>query len=184
MKKYIFILAAVVLGLSVFGVARANPLFFAVTTQTATATTSPSYMTAGTATTTLTLDTYSSGNSRAAYSATLLIQLAASSTATTLRTNIEYSQDGVDWYQDGGSLFPNFATTSKPFDIGQVNQFSLTYASSTAGLGAVPASQATTTRAVKINTPTRYVRAVFTLPTGSAAGAVWAQFVPIKEVAE
>lgn len=177
-------IAAMVWGLVASKPVSANPTFFPVTVQTSSSTTSPAYMTAGTATSTLTLDTYSSGNPRGASKAALLIQLVASSTATVLRTNIEYSHDGIDYYQDGGTMIDGFSTTSKPFDIGQVNQFTFTYASSTAGLGSTTPSQSTTTRAVRINTPTRFVRAVFTIPVGSAAGAVWAQFVPNKEVAE
>lgn len=186
MKKVIsiIIIAAVFVlgGYASINVVKANPTFAPVTVQTATATSTITYMSPGVATTTLTLDTYSSGNPRLAYNATLLIQFVGTSTASILNTNIQYSQDGIDWYQDGGSLTNNFATTTKPFDIGQVNTFNYTFSSTSPSLGA--AISATSTRAVRVNTPTRYVRALFTMPIGSANGAIWAQFVPIKEVAE
>lgn len=189
MKKYILSIAplsllAIVLIFGLGPVVSANPIFFPVTTQTATATSSPAFMTAGTATSTLTLDTYSSGNPRGAMMAALLIQFVASSTSSVLNTNIEYSQDNVDWYQDGGNITTNFATSSKPFDISSVNQYRYGWLGTQAGLPAVVLTTGTTTRALYVRTPTRYVRAIFTLPVGSAAGAVWGQFVPTKEVAE
>lgn len=164
---------------------KANPYVSATPVRTATATTTVTYMTPGTATTTLTYDTFLVGTNtiattKASY-ATLLIQFAGSSTASVLRTNIEYSDDGIDWYQDGGTSF-NFATSTKPYDIGQVAFFNYAFSSTTAGLGA--AINATSTRAVILNTPLRYTRAIFTLPIGSLNGAVWAQIVPTKERSE
>lgn len=191
MKKVISTIAIVALfvlgGYVSVNKVKANPIFAPITVQTATATTTPVFMTPGTATTTLVLDTYSSGNSRLAMNATLLVQFLGSSTASILNINTQYSQDGIDWYQDGGSLTNNFATTSKPFDIGQVNTFNFTYSSTTASLAVNPGLGVGTTtanRAVRVNTPTRYVRALFTLPIGSTNGAIWSQFVPTKEVAE
>lgn len=189
MKKFLIIIAAASTMIVAFlcaGPVFANPLFFnAPYVSTAIATTTPSYMTAGTATTTLTYDTYASvGNITATLKGALLVQLVGSSTATVLNVNTEYSQDGIDWYQDAGLFNVGYATSSKPVDIGQVNQFTFAFASSTAGLGAVPALNATTSRAIPVSTPTRFVRFVFTLPVGSKSGAVWAQFVPQKEYAE
>lgn len=167
------------------GVVHANPLQTAPTVQTATATTSPSYMTAGTATTSLVFDSYIPGANKISDQAVLLIQLVASTTATTLNTNLEYSQDAIDWYQDGGTMAANYATTSKPFDISQVNQFKLNYATSTAGLAGIGATATSTlTRVLMLKTPTRYIRAVFTLPVGSAAGGVWAQFLASRQVSQ
>lgn len=183
MRKYIYItiiaLLAIIVGTA--HTAEANPIFFPTTCQTATATTSVTYMSAGLATTTLSCDSYSSGNPRGALRMSLLTQFAATSSSI-LKINIEYSQDNIDWYQDGGNINFNFATTTKPFDIGQVNSYTYNYSSTTPGLGA--ALNATSTRIVLINTPTRYVRAVYTIPSGSTAGAVWAQLVPIKEASQ
>lgn len=183
LKHYIlsFILMAIVtLGVAVH-VAKAGPLFFPVTTQTATATTTVSFLNAGTGTTTLSVNAYGSGTASAIKHGILLVQFAGSSTASTLKINKEYSQDNVDWYQDGGDFTDGFSTTTKPFDISQVNQYTFAFASSTAGLGSVPALQATTTRAINVQTPTKFIRFIFTLPVGSTNGAVWAQFVPVKE---
>lgn len=186
MKKFIAIIAVALLliigGYVSVNTVKANPIFAPITVQTATATTTVNYLTPGTATTTLTMDTYSSGNPRLAFGASLLLQFAGSSTASILNTNIQYSQDSVDWYQDGGSYTQNFASTSKPFDIGQVHVITYGYTAQDASLRA--AINATSTRALHISTPTRYVRAIFTLPIGSGNGAIWAQMVPVKEVAE
>ncbi len=189
MKKILIIIAtlgSIVGALFWGGTALANPLFFPATVQTASATGTPAYMTAGTGTSTLTWDSYvAAGNYTGTLKGTLLIQLAASSTATVLRANVEYSQDGVDWYQTNALFANTYSTTSTPIiDIGQVNQYSFAFASSTAGLGSVGTTTATSTRALPISVPTRFARFVFTLATGSTPGAVWAQFVPIKERAE
>ncbi len=201
MKKLIIALGALlgigVLGLGM-GVVYGNPLSFLAPLATNTATTSPTYMTAGTATTTICYDSFSATGSCTAVATgatgrplssdrvALLVQMVASSTLTPLiqlRVNTEYSQDGIDWYQDGGTAQNNFATTTKPFDISQVPQYNLNFASSTAGLGAVPAgvTTATTTRIIVLTTPTRFVRAIFTVPIGSGASNVWAQLVPSRQ---
>ena len=144
-------------------------------------------MTAGTATSSVIMDSYlvSKGvvSPYATDKAVLLIQFVGSSTSSVLNTNIEYSQDGIDWYQSTDTLVPGYATTSEPvFDISNVPQYRLIYASSTAGLASTTISQSTTTRAVNIMTPTRYVRAIFT-ETG-AAGAVWSQFIPERQTTQ
>src|SRR4051812_45173783 len=78
----------------------ANPLYFPVASNV-TATTSVTYFTTGTATTTLTtLDAYASTSGRAADNSVLLIQMAASSTSSVLQGKVEYSQDGIDWYDN------------------------------------------------------------------------------------
>lgn len=171
--------------LTIFGVlnvAHANPLQFKPSIQTSVSTTTPAYMTAGTATTTLTFDSYATGQPFTTDQAVLLIQFAGSSTASTLNTNLEFSQDGIDWYQDGGTLENAFASTTKPFYLNPVNQYSLAASTSTpAGLGKPGATDATTTRAILVKTPTRFIRAVWSLPIGSAAGAVWGQWIPSRQ---
>lgn len=169
--------------LAIAGLAQANPLSFLSTSKSAAATTTQSFMTAGTATTTHSYDAYSQPSGFALNQATLLVQMGASSTASELRINIEYSHDNIDWFEDGGTLANNFATSSKPFDISQVNQFKLTFASSTPG-GLSTVGDATTTRAILVKTPTRFMRAVFTLAAGSAGANVWSEWVPIKEASE
>ncbi len=178
---------ALLIGVSNYHVARANPLVSATPVKTASATTSLSFMTPGTGTTTLTYDTFAVGGAiisttKATYAA-LLTQFTATSTASAVNINIEYSDDGVDWYQDGGTSY-NYSTTSKPYDLSQAASFRLNYASSTAGLGAIPASSTPATRLVILNTPLRYLRAIYTIPIGASNGAVWAQIVPTKERSE
>lgn len=175
-----FIPAFAVLALVVIAVtlmtdtAKANPSVF-INTATATATTSPAYLTAGTATTTLTFD-LGSGNSKAADSAELLMMLAGSSTATTLNIDIQYSQNGQDWYATSNGWNADLVSTSTP-NISMVTQYTFPFASSTINRSVVTnANSATSTRAVDVPTPTRYVRAVFTLPVGSAGAALYASF--------
>jgi hypothetical protein len=184
MKNKIIVSIALILGVIVVGTytVKANPSFFPVTVQTATATTSPLFIpSGGTATSTLVLDSYSSGNPRAASQATLLMQLAASTTpgTATLRINIQYSQDNVDWYDTVLNTVGGYSTTTRTFDIGTINQISYPFSSTTADLGA--GFSATSTRAISVQTPTRYVRAVFTSPPGATSLSYWAQWVPLKE---
>lgn len=164
--------------------ASANPLRFGTIMKSATATSTVSYMTAGAATTTSpTLDAYAQPSGFALDRATLLVQYGASSTASILDINVEYSQDGVDWFEDGGNVNFESSTTTRPFFLTEVSKFRLSFASSTPG-GMATAGDATTTRAVIVETPTRYVRAVFTVPVGAADGNVWSAWVPIRETSE
>lgn len=145
------------------------------------ATTGVSYMTAGKATTTLACDMYSFPGSGQgiAQSAVLALQQAGTSTASIVDMNVEYSIDGVDWYQDALS---DRSTTTPQFN-GLVQTFRNQFASSTAGLPAFSASStATTTKMFTIKVPTRYVRVVFTVPVGSPASAIWAELIALKQV--
>jgi hypothetical protein len=186
MKKYIALLITIIIVAIAIPVVRANPLYFPTTVVTATATTSVSYLSAGTGTTTLTVNVYGQtsatnpGTNTGLNFGTLLVQFAGSSTASVLRIAPEYSQDNVDWYQDGGVQAGNWATSTKPFDVSQANFFQFAFSSTSPAGSAVVG--ATSTRAFKVNVPTHFVRFVFTIPTGAMAGAVWAQFIPLKEV--
>lgn len=150
-------------------VANANPLQFKPTVQTATATSSVAYMTAGTATSTLTIDSNAPGQPFVTDQMALLIQNVASSTSSILNIAIQYSQDGIDWYSDNGTV----VATSTPFQI----QVADTYTWTAAGT-------ATTSKALFVRTPTRFVRAVFSVPAGAAAGGVWAQWVPSRQISQ
>jgi len=148
--------------------------------RTATATTSVTYITAGTATTTLICDFYADGtNPTLANGGMLKIQFMGSSTASTLDTYLEYSQDGEDYYE---SAISDKASTSPTKSLGTVQAFSFTFASSTAGhIALANASSTRATRITKIDTPTRFVKAVFVMPVGSTPGAFWAEVQGIKE---
>lgn len=193
MKKIIYLTgiigAMLVTLLVLFNQAKANPSYFTPTVQTATATTSPSYMTPGTSTTTLTFDSHyvnTLGNNTKADSAVLLTQFAGSSTASTLHLEIEYSQDGVDWYRDNLMSLNGISTTTQVMNVSPFNSMDWKFASSTVGgKNLTAASGATSTKAIIIPTPTRYVRVVYSLNiVANGSGAVWAQIVPSKQRSE
>lgn len=169
---------------SFFAVAKANPSFFIRGNSLGTpvcsqfiATTSVSYMTAGTATSTVTLDG-GCGSAQGADSAALMVQFAGSSTAAVLNADIEYSQDNVDWYATGYAGASDAVSASTSPSITSAQQYIFNFASSTINRSITTnANSATSTRIVRIAMPTRYVRAVFSLPVGSTNGAVWAEFV-------
>lgn len=183
-KIFAALLALCAVGLfGVYGIAKANPSYFTPVVSSATATGTVSYMTPGTATTTLTLDSYyvnSAGTPTKADSAVLLTQFTGSSTSSVLGIALEYSQDGIDWYSDALNS-NNSTTTPGVWNISTRNAYSWTF-SNTQTIGGAGGTLATTTRAVNIQTPTRFVRAVYSI-TG-ANGAIWEQFVPAKERAE
>ncbi|MEK7180001.1 MAG: hypothetical protein AAB706_00840 [Patescibacteria group bacterium] len=168
----------------IFGVlpnlAGANPSQI-LESKTATATTTTTNMTAGTATTTLTFDTQNDA-SFPADSATLMIQLTSSTTASIL-AEIQYSQDNIDWYQ---SSLSERATTTPSQSIMAQQFFTFNWATSTVdktadGGAGIAAASSTAKRIVDVKTPTRYVRAIFTMPTGSNLSTLWAQFVAKKQ---
>lgn len=180
MKKIIAFIGAVLVTLGLASVAHANPSYFVPTVQSAPATTTVNYMTSGTATTTLPVyDSFNSGSTYKTDFAVLLEQFIGSSTSSVLNTNIEYSQDGVDWYQDG--IIQN-ATTTQPVNITAANYYTFAWTGKQAG--GLAGSNATSTRAIMIPTPLRFTRVVLSMPVGSAAGATWAQIVPIKQKPE
>lgn len=185
------------LGIIAINTAHANPSQFVGTTQTATASTSPAFMTPGTGTTTLVYDTFntSTGNFYVNNLTELLLQFIASSTASQLNVNLEYANgyqngiaidcvanpNGCDWYEDNTTNLNGFATTTPNNIMAIIPQYQWKFASSTVGQLATPAGNNRATRALSINVPTRYVRAVFTCAAGGAGCAVWGQFVPVKE---
>lgn len=171
--------------LSVVLPASANPLRIGTSQRSATATTTVVAMTPGTATTTNTYDAYSQPSGFALNRATLFVQLGGATVPTaTMNINFEYSNDGVDWYEVAGGYNFGWATSTKPFDLAQVFQYKFNFASSTAGLGVVPLTDATTTRAILVDTPTRYVRAIFSVPPGASNVNVWSEWVPLRETSE
>lgn len=196
-KQTSALLAAFVLLASAFLFAvpvHANPIRLAPPSSTATATTSPTFMTPGTATTTVYLDSFAGNTSSQQYDAvSLLTQLFASSTATTLNMTVEYS-DGVtgvdctatptacDWYQDATITITN-ASTSQPYPITSnlLNTYSWAFASTTQGGAAGVGTSNRALKAIKIPVTTRYVRVFYTLPAGSTNGAVWGKLVPFKQ---
>lgn len=180
------VIVLVVMSLVVFAShpAQANPTGFSCPAYgpNGIASTSISYMTAGTATTTLVYDTYcvagsnqpNNGNTNATNLLSLLTQFNASSTASILGITAEYSQDGVDWYQDNYIA----SSTLGAYPIALPNSYSWTFASST--IKGLPNAGNLVGKLTRLYAPTRYIRVVYTL-TGTA-GAVWGEILPIKEL--
>lgn len=180
MKKFSLIavsliVLAVMIGVSVNSV-RANPSQWE-RKATATATTSVNYMSAGVGTTSLQYDALSAGY-RAADSAALLIQFHGSSTNSVLSWKVEYSQNGVDWYHTDSLITTSVATSTYHVGNGAVNLWA--FASSTPGTATAPIS--TSTKMVQVETPTRFVRAIFSVPVGSTPSAVWAEWIIKKQM--
>lgn len=153
---------------------------FGVGSKTANATTSLQYMTAGTATTTLTYDAYKDGLSTAD-GLSLLLQLTASSTVTKVLVNEEYSQDGIDWYQASQPAIVGNATTTSTVSLQAVPVFSWQFASSSPGLPATPSNDNTDARMIPLSSHTRFVRVIITLPVGSSNAGIWAHLLPVKQ---
>jgi len=187
MKKYIII--GIIIGISIVGFSSfvyANPSYFVPTYATATATTSPAYMTPGTATTTLTFDAYdidqtdeSRGfNPTVLGGLSLAVQYTGSSTDSKLNWQYEFSDDGIDWYWENIETNTNATTTQ----VAQSNRiYEWPFASSTSITGG---SSDRAHKLITVPTPTRYIRTHLYLPVGSTNGAIWAEFIPIKQRSE
>ena len=130
---------------------------------TAAATTTIVYMTPGTGTTTLAYDSLDNGSD----SAVLLTQFTASSTSATLAIRLQYSQNGIDWYDDN-LLSSTNSTTTAVKTVNVANSYAWAAAAAGANL-----------KAIDVPTPTRYVRAIYSV-TGANAG-VWASLVAKKQ---
>ena len=169
MKNKILIVSLIALFIGLTAqIASANPLEFVPTVQTSSVGTSTTALVSPAATSTLTFDTYSAGRPKPSEGATLLLQSTASSTSSVLNIAFEYSQDGIDWYQD--NLINTFSTSSV-ISISQINSYSW-----------VAATTARTSKAISLRTPTRFVRAV--IGGSGATSSVWAQIVPVRQISE
>lgn len=177
------IAAIVVLGFLRINTASANPS--QIIASNTTATTTLSYMTTGTATTTYYMDAQDDGGS-VADTAVFLLNFVGSSTASSINIAYEYAQDnsGLDcvnnptkceWYADVLN-FPNATTTPSIAPLTATRVFSLPYASTTVG-GIGGTGNSRNTRILTVLTPSRYVRAVITMPLASLNGAVWGNFL-------
>lgn len=170
-----------------FGVAEANPDQFlenSMGSAVNVASSSPAFMTPGTATSTNSFDTQSDG-ALPAKSAVLFVALTGSTSATIANIAIEYSQNNNDWYQD---FISGAATTSNNIAFGNPVKFTLNGAtSSQAVIGNQKTVTNTVYRAFEVNVPSRYVRAVITLASSTvitaanANGSVWSNFIAKKE---
>lgn len=159
-------------------IARANPSEFLVENSTTgsviASTTVMGYLSPGVGTTTIpAYDTYNYGNAGqyATNNLALVLQFTGSTTpsnsavaTTTYNVAIEYSQDDVDWYSSATS---QFATTT-------------TLGWETTG-GVLVGSTTPTKVLLNLSAPTRYVRAIVSIPQGSTNGSVWGSFIGQKQ---
>lgn len=174
-----FLFVAYFMGLNTL-LAKASALVFKTDCYTAAATSTLAYMTPGTATTTVTCPMGSDG----ADSASLAIQVNASSTASVFNVYVEESMDGQDWYPIGA---PDTASTT-PYNLSLRAYSTFTFASSTIGgsrsalLGASTTYQGYEAEDNRnhylLDVPVRMKRVrAYTGMTG-ASGAVWMQIIP------
>ncbi len=181
------IISVALIGVALFGLAmagsvHANPSYYTgVVTTNYAATTSPAFLTPGTATTTTPIynayaSTTNGGLTTKADSAGLLVRFCGSSTNAVLNNSVEYSQDGIDWYRNF-VLDPRQTGTTTPQTIGTPFSQNWKFASST--LGGAAGADLCSTAATVIPTPFQYTRVVSSI-TG-ANGSVWVELVPIKE---
>lgn len=159
---------------------KANPSQIAPTAQTATASTTVAYITAGNATTTLSYDAYGNGQYTKADRALLVFQYTASSTNPKLNARVEYSVDNIDWYPQSAALNTSATTTVLTGTFAEYQWNMATSTGDFAGSGNANRLH----QSVAIEMPTRYVRVKFYSPIGGGNGALWAQIIPSKERAE
>lgn len=168
----------------------ANPSFFPPPTGTATATTTQAFIAFGVGTTTLSLDTFQIGNNTKDDRAFIAFQFVSSSTVSipSLNARVEYSNDNQDWYPISNPTNSPATTTGMGEPFSNYSFPLSTTTAATLGNGGTsvvnPGVAATTTDSFVIDTYTRYVRVVFTVPSGGGNGKIWAQIQPIKEVHE
>ena len=191
-KKYIVGLALIIL-IAFAGFVYANPLFYPGWgpnngSVASNASSSPVYMTPGTATTTTSYDAYLTdqvnGISKGTYpvalnTAILLVQLTATTGIPTLNIEIEDSRNGIDYYRRASS-------TSI---MNSVDVMTMIFASSTAteGGAGVSATESIMQFSFNIQPRTRYMRAIGYLSSTTAVSvknddaAVYMELVPTKE---
>lgn len=168
--KYTLIaLAAIVASVIAVKIASANGSYFITPVRTAAATSTTSSISPGIATTTLTYDSLVLGSIYATDRASLLVQDTASNSAAVIGIALQYSQDGIDWYDNNLSGTSSIQSVT---NITVANTFTLQ--------GNAVASSSL--KIISVPTPTRFVRAVFSGTTGTSS--LWAQFVPVRQVTQ
>lgn len=188
-SKYALIaIAAIIFAITMsVSYVQANPSFFLRQNNgvSTTATSSIVYMSAGTATTTYYLDAGAAA-AGSVDSAVFTEILTGSSTATTLNTSFEYASGGdcianpnsCEWYSDRVSVGTS-TVSNGVLGMNPSFTYQLQFASTT--LNGAAGAAIKTTRIFSFPTPTRYVRAVLTMPVGSTAGSIWGEFVAKRQ---
>jgi ABC-type maltose transport system permease subunit len=180
-KTHGLILSIIVLVVVAFAsIAYANPFYNGPRAASATATTTVTYMTPGTATTTVVYDSYEKigtnqkvgGDTTLPNFVAVAVQGVSSSSISVLNIACEYSSDNLDWYQN--DLFA--ATSSGVMPIAAPSTFSYTFASTTLNGVAYGNKFA---KIVQCPVPLQYVRAVVT-NTGANLSQ-WTAIYPVKQ---
>lgn len=99
--------------------------------------------------------------------AVLSIQMTASSSASTLGFTVQYSKDGIDWFNEDATL-------------NNSSIVNVEHASTTITHRWTPGDTNTNRKAFVLSTPLPYVRVAFTGTT--ATSTMWAEITPIKEL--
>ena len=207
MKTYkIYFLVAILVAIGFMGVATkkvfGNPSSIGFY-RSAVASTTLNYLTFGTATATPVLDTQAdiqnlgTSVSAPADMANLEIIWTASSTQSELKIAFEYASDvattstnfpvncqltpaNCDWFSDTVSgVFASGATTTIPVNLNTSNSYDWSFASSSSTVGGVAggAKDNIASRIITVPVPTRYVRAVISVPGTAQPGAFWTNWV-------
>lgn len=184
-QKLIIGIAIVALALLGVGIAGANPSVVinssGTTCRSASATSSVSYMTAGTATTTVSCDLFALGAGSAdALPKDLFVRVyqTASSTNSAVASRFEWSDDNITWYADSALTTTDVASSS--FMVGDYKEYKWIYASTTPGAGVIGTSN-TGGRTFSVPVRARYVRGMFYVPTGNAASGLWVGYTGLRE---
>lgn len=163
--------------------------YFQRITATATATSTPAFMTPGTATSTLIADVYQVPgyqDTGGAMDLFVASQYTGSSTATTFGRRIEYSNgsncvnnpNNCDWYSETSDItFTGIATTT--YSVSPTYNHLTVFASSTPGGRAAPSDREGLVFRVPVLM--QYVRIINYLPIGSANGAVWQEVIGVQQ---
>jgi hypothetical protein len=192
--KYLTIVAAL-FAVIIFGsatLAHANPFYTGSKAQSATATSTQTYLRIGAATSTTVYDSYEQYGTNQTNQANITIpdvvswvlDGVASTTSSVVNAACEYSDNyngstgNGDWYQNESGLL-SYSTTTIPVNISLPYTYTFTYASSTVGGAGLSGSNNRFQKIVTCPINTRYVRLVVT-NTGSPV-SVWVQAIPKKQ---
>ncbi len=149
----------------------ANPAEYCINS-TADSTSTVVAMSAGAATTTLTLtNCASSPTTDGAYVQFQYLVTSASNTAK-LVARVEHSQNKVDWYSESNPV-TSLATSTVLSGDSASFFFNLASTTDAGGSGTVQRLH----RAFSINTPTKYTRVIFTVPQSGGTGSLYAEAV-------
>lgn len=201
--KILIAWVAAILLFAVFaGIAHANPSFwprFRTTGTGSTATTTVNYIKFGIGTTTIVYDSFNPNDaSLKADSALVVFQFTATTTIATPKMNarVEYALDtgtncqvtprACDWYPASAAVNSSPATTTIMTGNFADMQFSLATSTTDQGGSSFYNSGATSTimQSFAIDTPTRFVRVKFYMPSGGGNGSLWAAIQAAKQIHE